>query len=71
MQDGVIADYLVTEAMLRYFLERSCGRFRLFRPEIMIAVPTGVTTVEQRAVIDAAMAAGAKRVILMSERALQ
>ena len=67
MQDGVIADYLVTEAMLRYFLERSCGRFRLFRPEIMIAVPTGVTTVEQRAVIDAAMAAGAKRVHLIPE----
>lgn len=67
MQDGVIADYLVTEAMLRYFLERSCGRFRLFRPEIMIAVPTGVTTVEQRAVVDAAMAAGAKRVHLIPE----
>ncbi len=67
MQDGVIADYLVTEAMLRYFIERSCGRFRLFRPEIMVAVPTGVTTVEQRAVIDAAIAAGSKRVHLIPE----
>ncbi len=67
MQDGVIADYLVTEAMLRYFIEQSCGRFRIFRPEIMVAVPTGVTTVEQRAVIDAALAAGAKRVHLIPE----
>ena len=67
MRDGVIADYLVTEAMLRYFIERSCGRFRLFRPEIMVAVPTGVTTVEQRAVIDAAIAAGSKRVHLIPE----
>ena len=53
LQDGVIADYLVTEAMLRYFVDRSCGRFRMFRPEIMVAVPTGVTTVEQRAVLEA------------------
>ena len=67
MQDGVIADYLVTEAMLRYFVDRSCGRFRMFRPEIMVAVPTGVTTVEQRAVLDAGMAAGARRVHLIAE----
>lgn len=67
MQDGVIADYLVTEAMLRYFIERSCGRFRLVRPEIMVAVPTGVTSVEQRAVLDAGMAAGARRVHLIAE----
>ena len=45
MRDGVIADYLVTEAMLRYFIERTCGRFRLFQPEMMISVPTGVTSV--------------------------
>ena len=67
MQDGVIADYLVTEAMLRYFVDRSCGRFRMFRPEIMVAVPTGVTTVEQRAVLDAGVAAGARRVHLIAE----
>lgn len=67
MQDGVIADYLVTEAMLRYFVDRSCGRFRMFRPEIMVAVPTGVTTVEQRAVLDAGIAAGARRVHLIAE----
>ena len=67
MQDGVIADYLVTEAMLRYFVDRSCGRFRMFRPEIMVAVPTGVTAVEQRAVLDAGVAAGARRVHLIAE----
>ena len=67
LQDGVIADYLVTEAMLRYFIERSTGRYRMFRPEIMVAVPTGVTTVEQRAVMDAGIAAGAKRVHLIPE----
>ena len=67
MQDGVIADYLVTEAMLRYFIDRSCGRFRLVRPEIMVAVPSGVTTVERRAVLDAGLAAGARRIHLIPE----
>jgi rod shape-determining protein MreB len=67
MQDGVIADYLVTEAMLRYFIDRSCGRFRLVRPEVMVAVPSGVTTVERRAVLDAGLAAGARRVHLIPE----
>ena len=67
MQDGVIADYLVTEAMLRYFIDRSCGRFRMIRPEIMVAVPSGVTTVERRAVLDAGLAAGARRVHLIPE----
>ncbi|MCY3749145.1 MAG: rod shape-determining protein, partial [Chloroflexi bacterium] len=64
---GVIADYLVTEAMLRYFIDRSCGRMRLVRPEIMVAVPSGVTTVERRAVLDAGLAAGARRVHLIPE----
>ena len=67
MQDGVIADYLVTEAMLRYFIDRSCGRIRLVRPEIMVAVPSGITTVERRAVLDAGLAAGARRVHLIPE----
>lgn len=67
MQDGVIADYLVTEAMLRYFIDRSCGRFRVIRPEVMVAVPSGVTTVERRAVLDAGLAAGARRVHLVPE----
>jgi len=67
MREGVIADYVVTEAMLRYFIERVCGRFRLFQPEMMIAVPTGVTGVERRAVTDAAVAAGCKAASLIAE----
>ena len=59
MRDGVIADYVVTEAMLRYFISKVCGRFRLLRPEVMISVPVGVTSVESRAVRDAAIQAGA------------
>ena len=52
---------------MRYFIERAAGRHRLFRPEVMVAVPTGVTTVEQRAVMDAGISAGAKRVHLIPE----
>jgi rod shape-determining protein MreB and related proteins len=61
MRDGVIADYLITEAMLRYFIGRVIGKFNLVRPEVMICVPVGVTGVEQRAVRDAAEAAGARK----------
>ena len=61
MRDGVIADYLITEAMLRYFITRVVGRFNPIRPEVMICVPVGVTGVERRAVRDAAEAAGARR----------
>ncbi len=61
MRDGVIADYLTTESMLRYFLGKVNGRFSLVKPEVMICVPAGVTGVEQRAVQDAAEAAGARR----------
>ena len=60
LRDGVIADYVVTEAMLRYFLDKVCGRSRLFKPEVMICVPAGVTSVERRAVLDATLSAGAK-----------
>lgn len=60
MRDGVIADYLITEAMLRYFVSKVVGRFRLVRPEVMVCVPAGVTSVEQRAVRDAAVQAGAR-----------
>lgn len=67
MRDGVIADYLITEAMLSYFLEKVCGRFRLFRPEVMIGIPAGVTSVERRAVHDAAIHAGAKICYLIEE----
>ncbi|MSQ30076.1 MAG: rod shape-determining protein [Dehalococcoidia bacterium] len=61
MRDGVIADYLITEAMLRFFIQRVIGRFTIVRPEVMICVPAGVNSVEQRAVRDAAEAAGARR----------
>jgi rod shape-determining protein MreB len=61
MRDGVIADYLTTEAMLRYFIGIISGRFNLVRPDIMVTVPAGVTSVEQRAVRDAAEQAGARK----------
>jgi len=61
MREGVIADYLITEALLRYLISRVMGRLRVVRPEVMISVPVGVTSVEQRAVRDAAEAAGARR----------
>lgn len=67
LKDGVIADYVVTEAMLRYFIDRACGRSRLFKPEVMICVPSGCTQVERRAVMDATLAAGAKTVYLIEE----
>ena len=61
MREGVIADYVTTEAMLRYFISKVTGRVTFVRPEVMICVPAGVTGVEQRAVQDAAEAAGARR----------
>jgi len=67
LRDGVIADYVVTEAMLRYFITKVCGRMPLFKPEVMISVPVGVTSVESRAVRDAAEAAGAKSAFLIPE----
>ena len=67
MRGGVIADYVVTEAMLRYFISKVCGRIRVLRPEVMISVPVGVTSVESRAVRDAAMQAGAKVAYLIPE----
>ncbi len=67
MRDGVIANYVVTEAMLRYFISKVCGRFRLFRPIVMITVPVGVTSVERRAVHEAAIQAGGKEAHLIPE----
>jgi rod shape-determining protein MreB len=61
MRDGVIADYLITEAMLRYFIAKAVGRFNLIKPEVMVCIPAGTTSVEQRAVRDAAEQAGARR----------
>ncbi len=67
LRDGVIADYVITEAMIRYFLDRVCGRNRLFKPEVMVCVPAGVTSVERRAVLDATLSAGAKTAYLIDE----
>lgn len=67
LKDGVIADYKTTEAMLRYFISKALGGFKLFRPEVMIAVPAGITSTERRAVIDATLAAGAKAAYIIKE----
>ncbi len=67
MKDGVIADYRVTEAMLRYFINKVTGKVRIFKPEIMISIPAGVTSTERRAVIDAAVKAGAKSAYVVKE----
>ncbi len=65
LKDGVIADYLVTEAMLRYFITKVCGRLQILKPDVMIGVPSGVTSVESRAVHDAAVQAGARAAYLI------
>jgi rod shape-determining protein MreB len=67
MRDGVIADYVVTQEMLRYFIARASGRFQLSKPEVMICIPAGVTGVETRAVRDAALSAGARKAYLIRE----
>ncbi len=67
MRDGVIADYAVTEAMLMYFLKRVGALNPFFRPEVLISVPVGVTQVERRAVVDATLAAGARKAYLINE----
>lgn len=67
LKDGVIADYRSTEAMLRYFINKATGGIRLFRPEVMVAVPGGITSTERRAVIDATMSAGAKAAYIIKE----
>ncbi len=68
MKDGVIADYVITEAMLRFFINKARkGTMGFSRPEVMISVPAGVTSVEKRAVRDAALKAGAKEAYLIEE----
>ena len=67
LRNGVIADYKTTESMLKYFINKAMGGVRLFRPEVMIAVPGGITSTERRAVIDATMAAGAKAAYIIKE----
>lgn len=67
LKDGVIADYRTTEAMLRYFINKALGGMRLFRPEVMVAVPGGITSTERRAVIDATISAGARAAYIIKE----
>ena len=66
LRDGVISNYTVTEKMLKYFINKACGRF-VFSPRIMICIPSQVTEVEKKAVIDAALQAGARKVYLIEE----
>lgn len=67
MRDGVIADYQVTEAMLRYFIGKVVGRFQFFKPDVMVCVPAGCTQVERRAALDATLSAGAAHAYLIDE----
>jgi len=67
LKDGVIADYRVTQAMLKYFIDKVTGFFRFLKPELMIGIPAGSTSTERRAVIEAGMAAGAKQVFVAKE----
>lgn len=70
LKEGVIADYKITEAMIAYFLTKGCGKVRFFKPEIMISVPAGITSTERRAVVDAAIQAGAKAAYVVKEPVL-
>lgn len=67
LKDGVIADYRTTESMLKYFINKAVGGMKIFRPEVMIAVPAGITSTERRAVIDATLNAGAKAAYIIKE----
>lgn len=67
LKDGVIADYVITQSMLSYFIDKVCGRSRFIKPEVMVCIPSGITQVEKRAVLDATMSAGAGAVYLIEE----
>ncbi len=67
LRDGVIADSRITEALLKYFFNKALGKSRFFKPDIVISVPAGITTVEQRAVVKAATGAGAKNITMLPE----
>ena len=67
LKDGVIADYRVTKAMLRYFINKAMGNWHIFQPDVMISVPVGITSTEKRAVIDAAREAGAREAYVVKE----
>ena len=70
LRDGVIADYRITEAMLKYFIRKATGRLRFLKPEVLVSVPAGITSTERRAVIEATINAGAKTAILVKEPVL-
>ena len=70
IKEGVIADFRMTEAMIRYFIKKATGKIRLFRPEIMVSVPAGITSTERRAVIEAVLKAGAKAAYVAKEPVL-
>lgn len=67
LKDGVIANFRVTQAMLKYFIDKTIGRFRFFKPDLMVGVPAGITSTERRAVIEAGLTVGAKAVYLAKE----
>ncbi len=67
MKDGVIADYRVTEAMLRYYIKKALGQWNFFKPDVIVSVPAGVTSTERRAVVEAALKAGAKNAYVIKE----
>jgi len=67
MKDGVIADYRVTEAMLRYFIDKALGKWNIWKPDVLVSVPAGITSTERRAVVEAAIRAGAKNAYVVKE----
>lgn len=67
LKEGVIADYRATQAMIRYFINKTLGGLRFFRPEVMVAVPAGISSTERRAVIEATIAAGARAAYIIKE----
>jgi rod shape-determining protein MreB len=67
MKDGVISDYRVAEVMLRYYIDKAIGRFNLWKPEVMVSVPAGVTSTERRTVIETTLRAGAKNAYVVKE----
>lgn len=67
MRDGVIADYRITQAMIRHYIAKVAGGFRLSRPDVMVCVPAGATSTERRAVVDATLAAGARAAYIIKE----
>jgi rod shape-determining protein MreB and related proteins len=67
MKDGVIADYRVTEAMLRYYIRKALGAWNMFKPDVIVSVPAGVTSTERRAVVEAALKAGARNAYVIKE----